>query len=135
MSSQPKSVREISAKWDDVLLVCRKCSRKVHGGFGKKDGQRLEKALKSELKGRGRYKVVSVPCLDICPKNAVCLVQASEPGKVRLVAPGTDMEDIVGGLAPLPSPARERGGKASRRVREGDAAPNPPGDVASPETR
>jgi predicted metal-binding protein len=106
MSSQQKPVREISAKWDDVLLVCRKCSRKVHGGFGRKGGQRLEKALKSELKGRGRYKVVSVPCLDICPKNAVCLVRAGEPGKVRLVAPGADMEDIVGGFAPPPSETR-----------------------------
>ena len=102
MSGKDKSIREISAKWDDVLLVCRKCGKKVGGGFGKDGEQRLEKALKSQLKGKGRHKVVTVPCLGLCPKNAVCLVQASAPGTVHLVKPDTPVEEVVEALAPPP---------------------------------
>ncbi|WP_292636569.1 hypothetical protein [Novosphingobium sp.] len=96
-------IREISAKWDEVLLVCRKCSRKFPGGFGKKGEQRLEKALKSELKTKGRYKVVPVSCLDICPKHAICLVRASEPGTVHLIKSGATMEDVIETLLPAPA--------------------------------
>jgi hypothetical protein len=122
MSSQHRPLRNVSAKWDEVLLVCRKCSRKVHGGFGKDGDKRLEKALKSALKSQGRYKVVPVSCLDICPKNAVCLVQASAPSTVHLVPPGTPMEEVVGRLAPLPEKARVRRGKAPRQQAPDSAA-------------
>lgn len=114
MSSKDKPIREISAKWDDVLMVCRKCGKKVGGGFGKDGEQRLEKALKSQFKedrgsGNGRYKVVGVSCLGICPKNAVCLVHGSAPGIVHLVKPDTPMDEVVEALAaPPPRPGKVR---------------------------
>lgn len=94
-------LRDISAKWDEVLLVCRKCGKKIDGGFGEHGKQHLEKVLKSALKGNKRYKVVSVPCLDVCPKGAVCLVQASLPGTIHLVKPGARLEDVLQTLAPI----------------------------------
>ncbi|GFE77024.1 (2Fe-2S) ferredoxin domain-containing protein [Novosphingobium sp. TCA1] len=105
MSRSQGDIRDIAAKWDDVLLICRKCGKKADGGFGKNGEQRLEKALKAPLKEKGRYKLVPVPCLGICPKNAVCVVQASVPGTVHLVRPGTELAEVIETLAPGP-PAR-----------------------------
>lgn len=90
--------RSIAAKWSDVLLVCRKCGKKLDGGFGKKGRTGLDKVLKSEFKGKGAPRVLAVPCMDICPKNAVCVVRASEPKKVHLVAQGTPVEDVIAAL-------------------------------------
>lgn len=95
MSKRDGKIRDISAKWDDVLLVCSKCGKKVGKGFGERGKQTLRKALKAELKGKKRYKVVSVPCLDICPKGAVCLVQASAPGTIHLVKPGATVDELL----------------------------------------
>lgn len=132
-----KSLREIPAKWNDILLVCRKCSKKVGKRFGRDGDQILEKALKAELKtapGEGRWKVASVACLDICPKNAVCLVQASVPGKVHLVTAEAALIEVFGELAPVPQGSVKRGGKAARRAVADDAAQILGGGVASSET-
>lgn len=135
--SSKKSLRKIPGKWDDLLLACRKCSRKVGKRFGRDGDQVLEKALKAELKitpGEGRWKIASVACLDICPKNAVCLVQASVPGKVHLVTTEAAVTEIFGELAPVPQGSAKRGGKALRRAVADDAAPIPSGGVAPSET-
>ena len=137
MMASKKSLRDIPAKWDDLLLVCRKCSRKVGKRFGQEGDQVLEKALKAELKrgqGGARWKVASVACLDICPKNAVCLVQASAPGKVHLVAAEAAVTEVFGELAPVPQGSAKRGGKALRRAVADGAAPIPGGGVAPSKT-
>jgi predicted metal-binding protein len=100
VSLPPKPVREVSAKWGEILLVCRKCSKKLHGGFGEDGSRKLDKVLSKALKERGRkdVKIVSVGCLDICPKNAVTVVKASEPARVFLVGPAMDASQVLGTL-------------------------------------
>ncbi|MFZ2983371.1 MAG: (2Fe-2S) ferredoxin domain-containing protein, partial [Sphingobium sp.] len=36
----------VRSNWKTAILVCRKCSKKVDGGFGPKGNQPLGKALK-----------------------------------------------------------------------------------------
>lgn len=64
--TMPKSIVPVTFRSRDVLLsVCAKCDG---------DGRALRRAIKRELKARGRGKsvrVVASTCLDICPKRAV----------------------------------------------------------------
>ena len=72
--------RHIRADWETALLVCRKCSKKLGGGFGAKGKASLAKALKQELGAKGGRKskigIVEVKCLGICPKHAVTMIDA-----------------------------------------------------------
>jgi predicted metal-binding protein len=81
-----------------VVLVCRKCSRKLHGGFGDDGDQRLAKALRKGLGGKGRTArvgVVEVGCFDVCPKNAVVTVRASHPGDWVIVPRGASSQAVA----------------------------------------
>ncbi len=101
---------EIRSNWSHAILVCRKCSRKQvkkGAGFGGGKG-RLAKALKKELgaMGRGGGKgrkaklgIVEVPCLDICPKRGVVLVDTRTPDQWRIVGPGAELGELARELA------------------------------------
>jgi len=82
----------------NVVLVCRKCSKKLDGGFGPEGNQTLKKALRKYLKaGKGRkakLAVVHTPCFDICPKNAVVAVNAARPKELLIVPTGADLFEV-----------------------------------------
>ncbi len=92
---------EIRSNWSHAILVCKKCSRKLAkrgDGFG--DSQKpLAKALKKELgakKGRkAKLGIIEVPCLDICPKKGVVLVDSRTPGQWRIVMPDADIGELA----------------------------------------
>ncbi len=92
---------EVRARWSHVVLVCRKCSKKVGKAFGPKD-QRLAKALRKRLAARKGRKspigVVEVPCLDVCPKKAVMVVDSRRPGRWHVVRPGADLDALAARL-------------------------------------
>jgi hypothetical protein len=54
MSDKP--IKGVKADWNEVVLVCRKCSKKLDGGFGADGDQKLAKVLRKAIgaKGRGR---------------------------------------------------------------------------------
>lgn len=93
---------QVKASWSHAVLVCRKCSKKLDGGFGKKGDRRLAKELRKRLgakKGRkGRIGVVEVPCLDVCPKKAVMLIDSRQPGVWHVVRPDADLDALVEAL-------------------------------------
>ena len=103
-------MKRIKADWNDVVLVCRKCSKKLKGGFGPDGDDTLAKALRQEIarsdggkprkpKRRGTHiAIIEVGCLDVCPKNAVVTINASTPGEWVLVPRGTDAADVLGRL-------------------------------------
>ena len=105
--SKDKAWKQVRNDWRDVVLVCRKCSKKLDGGFGPDGGQVLAKALRKSLatlagvaygkvKARRRdIAVVEVGCLDICPKKAVVMVKCSDPNIMFLVPKGADMDDVL----------------------------------------
>jgi predicted metal-binding protein len=89
------------SNWEASLLVCRKCSRKLDGGFGPKGKTPLAKLLRQVGAGKGRKArigVVEVKCLGVCPKGAVTVVDSREPGKWRLVRQGGDASEIADAL-------------------------------------
>lgn len=91
----------VRARWRKTVLVCRKCSKKMEGGFGPKD-ERLAKALRREADaGKGRKAsagIVEVDCLGVCPKQAVVVVDGDRPGDWLLVRRGASIEQLAAEL-------------------------------------
>ncbi len=91
------------APWREIAMVCGKCSRKLHGGFGKKNKHGLAEVLKDALKAAGRrreVRVVEVGCLGLCPKRAVTAVSSARPGQVLAVPAGADPVQVLARLSP-----------------------------------
>lgn len=98
----PKPIRKIPTKHEEVILVCRKCSKKIGGGFGPKGDMQFDKAMRHELglgKGRkSRIRFLRVPCFDICAKNAVTVVKGSEPESFYVIQRGAALEKVAATL-------------------------------------
>lgn len=89
----------IRAKWSHAVLVCAKCSKKLAKkglGFGPED-KRFSAALKRALgAGKGRKAevgIIEVPCLDICPKRGVVVIDSRRPQEWRIVTPDADLAE------------------------------------------
>ena len=95
-------IKTAKTQWRDVVLVCKKCSKKLDGGFGPDGDQSLKKALKRYLKppkdaGKGRKAelvIKQTDCFDICPKNAVIAVNAANPKALLIVPAGADLLEV-----------------------------------------
>lgn len=89
----------VKANWETAILVCAKCSKRLGGGFGKKGKQSLAKALRTHVGVKTSRKssvgIVEVKCLGVCPRGAVTLVDASDPGSWRLVPAGADLDRLA----------------------------------------
>src|ERR1700759_3784398 len=62
--------------WDgDLLLVCRKCQKKLRGDARYEALAKLKKTVKRLNKTHpdAELHVIGVPCMDLCPKNAVTI--------------------------------------------------------------
>ncbi len=96
-------IRAALTPWEEVVLVCRKCSRKLDGGFGKDGEASLRQELKLALRAAGRrrqVRVVETGCFSVCPKRAVSVMQGSRPGAVLVVPAGTEAADVLRRLDP-----------------------------------
>jgi len=100
--SHDQPFKRARSNWTEVVLVCRKCSKKLGGGFGEDGDEKLAKALRKSAKAAGggkgrkaRLAVVEVDCFDVCPKNAVVAVRASNPGDWVVVPRGTSTRAVV----------------------------------------
>jgi len=112
MSKKHKAIAGeiITAKgpWREVLLVCRKCSGKLKGGFGPKEKDTLPDAFKQvlrDLKRRRDVRVLEVGCLGVCPKDAVTVVRGSAPAEMLVVPEGLDLMLLASRLVGLAQPA------------------------------
>ncbi len=91
----------VRSNWQNAILVCRKCSKKLDRGFGPSD-ERLAKALRRHLslkKGRkAAAGIIEVNCLGICPKGAVTVVNGADSRDWLLVRPGADLDLLASEL-------------------------------------
>lgn len=98
----PPNIRRHKAKWREVVLVCRKCTKNVRGGFGAKGRISLRKALRRELalpKGRrSPVAVIEVGCFGVCPKKAVTTFSSARPEVLQAIPPRTQMAVVVEAL-------------------------------------
>lgn len=99
----------VRSNWRNAVLVCRKCEKKLDGGFGPDGDERLAKALLRHLslkKGRkAAAGIVEVNCLGVCPKGAVTLVNGAASCDWLLVRPGADLDELAQTLGLAPPPA------------------------------
>ena len=90
---KPSPIAAVSTPWQDIVLVCRKCSKKLDGGFGPDGGAPLARTIKQMLRQTGErraVRVIETKCLGLCPKGAVTLLRGSRPGEMLAVPAGTD---------------------------------------------
>ncbi|MCP1468517.1 putative metal-binding protein [Sphingobium sp. OAS761] len=89
----------VRSNWQNAVLVCRKCSKKMDGGFGVDGSQRLAKVLRRHLTlGKGRKAaagIVEVNCLGVCPKGAVTVVNGARAREWLLVRPDADLDELA----------------------------------------
>jgi len=96
----PMAIQTSKTKWRDVVLVCKKCQKKLDGGFGPEGDKSLKKALRKYLrpgdrKGRkAELAVIETACFDICPKGAVIAVNAANPKALLIVPVGADLFEV-----------------------------------------
>ena len=55
----------------------------------------LRKALATKKGRKGRFGVVEVGCLGVCPRNAVTLIDTARPDRWLVVPRGTDVDDLA----------------------------------------
>jgi len=95
-------VKTVRSDWQGAVLICRKCSKKLDGGFGKGGKQHLAKALRKEAKlKKGRKAplgIVEVPCLGVCPGGAVTVIDTRRPGEWMIVRKGADPAEVASEL-------------------------------------
>lgn len=93
------NTRRAKSRWTNTILVCRKCSKKLKGGFGPDGKKPLAKALRKHLQtGKGRTAdagILEVGCLDLCPKRAVTVVDARHPDQWLVVRPGANLDGLA----------------------------------------
>ncbi len=92
------SSHTIPTGWTDTLLICRKCSRKLNGGFGDDGKQTLRQMLREMLRKngrRGQVGLIETRCLGICPKQAVTAMRSTDPTRFHVVAAGTQPTDLI----------------------------------------
>jgi predicted metal-binding protein len=95
---KPAGVTAVPSPWRDVILVCRKCSKKLDGGFGPDGDESLGRALKHSLRRSGQRRlarVIETKCLGVCPRGAVTVLRDSRPGEMLAVPRGTNPALLV----------------------------------------
>jgi hypothetical protein len=53
-------IQTCPTRWNTILLVCGKCTRKLDGGYGPNGKDTLKVALRSALQERGQRRQVQV---------------------------------------------------------------------------
>ena len=95
-------IKSIQVAWSDMLVICRKCSKKLHGGFGPAGEHNLRQVLKTGLRQAGRrqaVRIVETKCLGLCPKGAVAVIAVRSPGVMLVIPAGVEPAAL---LAMLP---------------------------------
>lgn len=98
-------IKQTEAPWDGIALVCRKCSKKLGGGFGPGNDEKLAKTLRQALRAAGRrraLRIVEVGCLGLCPRKAVTLASPTHPGALFAIPRGTSAEATLAALGITP---------------------------------
>lgn len=105
--------RHVPSRWKKTLLVCRKCGKRIGGGYGPKGRTPLAKALRKASglrKGRkADVGIVEVGCLGVCPKGGVTVVNAAAPGDWLVVPAGAPVDEVVARLLAPEAPSSSIG--------------------------
>ena len=94
----PEAISKRPTPWENIVLVCGKCARKLDGGYGPKGKDKLRAVLREGLKESGHHRdvrIIETRCMGLCPKNATTLVVTSRPDRMFAVPTGTSQVDAL----------------------------------------
>ena len=102
MKNPSPAIKQRPSRWRDTVLICRKCTRKLGGGFGPRHRRSLRKTLIKALalkKGRkASIGVVEVGCFDLCPKRAVTVSCGSRPERLYVIPRSAAIAEVIAAL-------------------------------------
>jgi predicted metal-binding protein len=84
--------------WRTVLIVSRKCGKKLDGGYGRKRKESLKTVLRQTFRQAGRrrdIRICETSCLGLCPKGGVTALNATHPGTIHVILAGTDGAEAI----------------------------------------
>jgi hypothetical protein len=96
----PSVSRSYRAPWKgQLVLACRKCQKKLKHSSKKNGAANIKKALKKRARGDKdglSLHVISVPCLNLCPKGGVtvCTQQQIGNNECSIVRTGADLDAL-----------------------------------------
>ena len=88
----------VPTPWQEIVVVCAKCSRKLDGGFGPDGEQTLRGALRDTLREQGRRRTVRIVeggCFGLCPRGAVAVAHGASPGTLLAVPRGESAPAVL----------------------------------------
>lgn len=98
LSGNDREIRTVVTAATRLIGICGKCGKKLGGGFGADGDKPLAKLLRRKAaRARGKraaVRVMTTACLDICPRDAVAMVDSAAPGTVLIVAERTPVARI-----------------------------------------
>ena len=101
MSDTP-AIRTVTTRSTTLVAVCRKCGKKIDGGFGDGGRRTLAKALKTYLDlpkwKRSPVRIVETGCMKLCPRNAVAVATSGDARLVHIVARETPVAAVAAHL-------------------------------------
>ena len=96
----PEALRDYPAPWKgELLLVCRKCQKKLKHNGQSSGIAKLSKALKKRARHDEHapaLHVLQVPCMKMCPKGGVtvCTQRQLGRGECSIVRSGADVDAL-----------------------------------------
>gem|GEM_PF-1868564 len=115
----PNVLKSYPPTWEgELLLACRKCQKKLKGQPGMRALAKLKKTIKRRNKEHpnAALHLVSVPCLNLCPKRAVTVcLPAKRDVMVSVLRNEADVDKLFRGdvIAPQSAPASVQGQMAT----------------------
>ncbi len=95
-------IRTVPMASTTLVAVCKKCGKKLGGGFGEKGRTPLAKALRKDLRlpkwKRSPVRIVETACMKLCPRGAVAVATSGDVGRVYVVPEGTAVAEVAAHL-------------------------------------
>ena len=99
---KPQPIRAVTTQSTTLVAICKKCGKKIGGGFGDGGGTSLAKALKKHLGlpkwKRSPVRIVETGCMKLCPKRAVAVATSHDARLVFVVPGATPVSEVAGRL-------------------------------------
>lgn len=93
------TIRAVPTPSTTIIAICRKCGKKLGGGFGTRGDASLAKALRKGLglpkPKRSPVRIVETGCMKLCPKRAVAVATSRDPALVFIVPAETGIVEIA----------------------------------------
>src|SRR3954453_14953726 len=94
----PGNLKSYPPTWEgDLLLACRKCQKKLKHDSALRPLAKLRKTIKRRNKTHpgAPLHLISVPCMDLCPKKAVTIcLPSTRPATLSILRSESDIDEI-----------------------------------------